>query len=81
MAISKEKYRTTWLSSWFENSASHPTFSSRVNDGKEYRKKLYTYDEILEIIEKYGYPQDWNNNGKHGPERYIEAHFCPYQGS
>lgn len=53
---------------------SHPTFSPRVNDGKEYRKKLYTYDEILGIIEKYGYPQDWNNDGKYGPERYIEAH-------
>lgn len=26
---------------------SHPTFSERVNDAKEYRKKLYTYDEIL----------------------------------
>lgn len=39
---------------------SHPTFSDRVNDGKEYRKKLYTYDEILEVIEKYGLPQDWN---------------------
>ena len=53
---------------------SHPTFSPIVNDGKEYRKKLYTYDEILEIIAKYGYPQDWNNDGKYGPERYIEAH-------
>lgn len=53
---------------------SHPTFSPRVNDGKEYRKKLYTFDEILEIIAKYGYPQDWNNDGKYGPERYIEAH-------
>lgn len=53
---------------------SHPTFSSRVNDGKEYRKKLYTYDEILEIIEKYGLPQDWNEDGRFGPERYIEAH-------
>ncbi len=53
---------------------SHPTFSERVNDGKEYRKKLYTYDEILEIIEKYGMPQDWNDDGKYGPERYIEAH-------
>ena len=29
---------------------------------------------ILEIIGKYGLPQDWNNDGKHGPERYIEAH-------
>ena len=24
---------------------SHPIFNDRVNDGKEYRKKLYTYDE------------------------------------
>ena len=40
----------------------------------EYRKKLYTYDEILEIIQKYGLPQDWNDDGKYGPERYIEAH-------
>ncbi|MBP5158400.1 MAG: hypothetical protein ILP18_11090 [Treponema sp.] len=53
---------------------SMPTFSDRVNDGKEYRKKLYTYDEILCIIEKYGLPQDWNDDGSHGPERYIEAH-------
>ena len=53
---------------------SHPTFSDRVNDGKEYRKKLYTYEEILKIIEKYGLPQKWNNDGKYGPERYIEAH-------
>lgn len=53
---------------------SHPTFSDRVNDGKEYRKKLYTYDEILEIIDKYGLPQDWNDDGKFGPERYIEVH-------
>lgn len=53
---------------------SHPTFSERVNDGKEYRKKLYTYYEILEIIKKYGLPQEWNEDGKYGPERYIEAH-------
>ena len=53
---------------------SHPTFSSRVNDGREYRKKLYTYEEILEVIKKYGLPQDWNNDGRNGPERYVEAH-------
>lgn len=53
---------------------SHPTFSDKVNDGKEYRKKLYTYEEILVIIEKYGLPQTWNDDGKYGPERYIEAH-------
>ncbi len=29
-----------------------PTFSPRVNGGREYRKKLYTYEEILKIIAK-----------------------------
>lgn len=53
---------------------SHPTFSEKINDGKEYRKTLYTYKEILDIIAKYGLPQDWNNDGRFGPERYIEAH-------
>ncbi len=53
---------------------SHPTFSSRVNDQKEYRKKLYTYEEILQVIDKYGLPQNWNDDGRFGPERYIEVH-------
>lgn len=55
---------------------SHPTFSPwpRDDDWKEYRRKLYTYDEILEIIKKYGLPQEWNDDGSCGPERYIEAH-------
>ncbi len=55
---------------------SHPTFSPRprADDWKEYRRKLYTYDEILCLIKKYGLPQDWNDDGRYGPERYIEAH-------
>ena len=55
---------------------SHPVFSPRPHkmDDKEYRRKLYTYDEILIIIEKYGLPQDYNDDGALGPERYIEAH-------
>jgi len=53
---------------------SMPAFSPTINDGKEYRKKLYTNDEILKIIDKYGLPQDWNDDGKYGPERYIEVH-------
>ena len=53
---------------------SMPTFSPLVNDGKEYRRKVYTYEEILKIVEKYGFPQEWNDDGKFGPERYIEAH-------
>lgn len=55
---------------------SHPTFSPwpRDDDWKEYRRKLYTYEEILEIIKKYDLPRKWNNDGKFGPERYVEAH-------
>ena len=53
---------------------SMPTFSPKVNDGREYSHRRYTYPEILEVIEKYGLPQDWNDDGKYGPERYIEVH-------
>ncbi|MDW7657929.1 MAG: hypothetical protein SCM11_12235 [Bacillota bacterium] len=55
---------------------SHPTFSPRprADDWKEYRRQLYSYEEILLLIEKYGLPQIWNNDGTFGPERYIEAH-------
>ena len=53
-----------------------PVFSEGKHkmDDKEYRRKLYVYHEIVELIEKYGLPQEWNNDGQHGPERYIEAH-------
>ena len=55
---------------------SFPTFSPwpRDDDWKEYRRKLYTYEEILEVIKKYDLPQKWNADGQHGPERYVEAH-------
>ncbi|MDU1402995.1 hypothetical protein [Clostridium sp.] len=72
--ISIEEFDTKTIS--FTYGDSHPTFSPwpRDDDWKEYRRKLYTYEEILEIIKKYGLPQDWNNDGNYGPERYIEAH-------
>ncbi len=71
VVIPLEKLDTRKIS--FTYGDSMPTFSPRVNDGKEYRKKVYTYEEILEIIEKYGLPQEWNADGANGPERYIEA--------
>ncbi|MGO4373544.1 hypothetical protein AB4Z21_22815 [Paenibacillus sp. MCAF20] len=45
----------------------------RYGDGKPYRKQVYTKAEITEIIKQFGFPQDWNVNGDHGPERYIEV--------
>lgn len=50
-----------------------PTFGPRGNDNTEYRKQVYTYYEILEIIKKYGLPQQWNPKGEKGPIMYIEA--------
>jgi len=52
---------------------SHPTFSGNIKDGKEYRNRLYNYEGIQKIIEKYGMPQDWNPDFKYGPENYIEV--------
>lgn len=69
--IDAEKFDKSVLS--FTYGDSHPTFSHKVNDGKEYRRKVYTFDEILTIIVKYGLPQVWNPDGAQGPERYIEV--------
>lgn len=72
LKIPMEEFDLRTLS--FTYGDSMPTFSDKINDGKEYRKKLYVYEEILDIIQKYGLPQDWNDDGAHGPERYIEVH-------
>jgi len=45
----------------------------RYQDGKPYRKQVYTLNELPKVVDLYGLPQEWNNNGKHGPDRYIEA--------
>ncbi|CAH1194141.1 hypothetical protein PAECIP111892_01424 [Paenibacillus auburnensis] len=50
-----------------------PTFSPKVDDGKEYRGNIYTYKEMVQLIHKYGLPQVWNKGGTKGPERYIEV--------
>jgi hypothetical protein len=42
-------------------------------DGKPYRGQVYIESELEEIIKRYGLPQEWNPDGKGGPERYIEA--------
>jgi hypothetical protein len=45
----------------------------RYQDGKPYRNQIYTLTEIKEVIREYGLPQQWNSDGRQGPERYIEA--------
>ena len=39
----------------------------------EYAGELYTLDGILELVQRIGLPQDWNQLCEHGPECYIEA--------
>jgi hypothetical protein len=45
----------------------------RFQDGQPYRGQVYTLEELPEIIHQYGLPQEWNPDGKQGPDRYIEA--------
>jgi len=45
----------------------------RYEDGKPYRKQVYTLAELPVLIAAYGLPQAWNSEGKMGPDRYIEA--------
>jgi hypothetical protein len=45
----------------------------RYKDGKPYRETIYTREELDHLITTYGLPQEWNNDGKNGPERYIEV--------
>lgn len=45
----------------------------RYSDGRKYRGQVYTLPEIKEIIQQFGLPQQWNPEGKLGPERYIEV--------
>ena len=37
-------------------------------------------EECEKIIDKYGLPQDWNPDGKYGPERYVEVHVWSDKG-
>lgn len=51
-----------WLSTWYKESAF-------------IKSPIEAFDlSILKIIYKYRLPQDWNNDEKYGPERYIEVH-------
>ncbi|MFC1960940.1 hypothetical protein ACFLYO_09540 [Chloroflexota bacterium] len=45
----------------------------RCQDDKPYRGRVYTLAELPDLITRYGLPQDWNTEGQHGPDRYIEA--------
>jgi hypothetical protein len=45
----------------------------RYKDEKPYRGKIYNVVEIIELINQYGLPQEWNKDGSQGPERYIEV--------
>ena len=42
-------------------------------DGKPHRKQVYTLAELPALVATYGLPQAWNPDGRHGPDRYIEA--------
>lgn len=39
---------------------------------REYYAKVYNYVQIKKIVEKYGFPSQWNKKAKKGYEAYIE---------
>ena len=43
------------------------------DDGKSYRKQVYTLAELPDLVAQHGLPQEWNPDGRRGPDRYIEA--------
>ena len=45
----------------------------RYKDSRAYRGQVYTKSEILDLVDRYGLPQQWNPDGEKGPERYIEV--------
>lgn len=45
----------------------------RYQDGKSYRKQVYTLEELPHLVLQFDLPQNWNPDGLHGPDRYIEA--------
>ena len=50
-----------------------PVFNTRLDKGEEYRNQVYTYDEIVKIIEKYGLPQSPAKQHEFKSECYVEA--------
>ena len=57
----------------FTHGDTFPTFSPNVTDGMEYRNTVYTHDEILKMIEKYGMPQDTWDKPVFAQPCYVEA--------
>ena len=45
----------------------------RRQDGKPHRGQVYMLEELPELIGQYGLPLEWNPDGMHGFDRYIEA--------
>jgi hypothetical protein len=51
---------------------SYPTFNNMWKTEREYRNRIYTFNEIVNIIHSYGWPQDWNPLEQIDIENYIE---------
>jgi len=55
---------------------SFPTFDPSHGQKQEYRRNVYTYDEIWDIIKKYGMPQDvvkWTDDTPYWVPAYVEV--------
>lgn len=71
LAIPLNDFDTSTIS--FTYGDSLPSFDAYPGFIRPYSHKVYTIDSIYEIIKKYGLPQNWNADGSHGWETYIEV--------
>lgn len=70
--ISIDKFDLTSVS--FTYGDTFITFDPSHGKTEEYRQNVYTYDEILKIIEKYGWPQGtWSNDSRWWQPTYVEV--------
>lgn len=59
-----------WLSTWFEDSA----YIKSPIEEFDVKTVSFTYGDSHPTFSPWPRDDDWNNDGKFGPERYIEAH-------
>lgn len=50
-----------------------PALDPAFAQGRPYHGRVYTMDTLPAVIGEYGWPQEWNPDGRHGYENYIEV--------
>lgn len=71
LRIDLEKFSSETIS--FSYGDLFPTM--RYKDSQEYRGQIYTKSEIMDLIKRYGLPQQWNPDGKKGQSGILKCRY------